>query len=189
MGQKHATFNDNGVPVAFYSTEVHGELNAPGCMIPDNAEAITTGDWKKYISGNYYQSKGACTLIPAPVESLEDTKSAAYQRINIARLKVVDGGVEWNGYIWDSDETSRNNLTGSISGFQAGLFAADPETGIVITWRTADNQDIELTAVELLGMAGAMLNHVNTQYQRSWVLKQQINAATTVEAVAAIIWT
>jgi hypothetical protein len=184
MDTKCGVFDAEGKPIAFYDTGIHKS-------IPGKAIAISDEDWQKYVTGNYYRSVDGCTPIPgpAPAEQLATAKTTAYKRINAARLKIVEGGVEWNGYVWDSDAVSRNNLTGTIAGYQAGLFAADPETGIVIKWRTADNQDIDLTVTELLSLAGAMLAHINTQYQRSWTLKQQINAAATVEAMAAIIWT
>ena len=122
------------------------------------------------------------------VQDIESIKEAAYKRVNVDRLKTVESGIEWNGHTWDSDETSRNNLIGIVVGVQAGLITADPETGIAITWRTADNQDIDLTVAELLSFAGVMLGHVNAQYQKSWDLKKQINSKAAVEDIAAIVW-
>jgi hypothetical protein len=116
-------------------------------------------------------------------ERLSMAKDAKVAEINAARTAAVDGGVKYGGHTWDSDSDSRNNLTGLVAGLQAGV----PLPGGFV-WRAADNNDVALTAAEVIEFGAAMLLHVNAQYQKSWVLKNQVEAATTAAEVEAIAW-
>lgn len=192
MIQKYGTFDAEGKPTGFYSTENHGVPGEEGCSIPTEAVCISDANWQAYLTGKYHRDAetGECTLDPGPTEAeqLASAKTAKSKEINAARLAAIESGVHWGGYVWDSDETSRGNLTGAVSGYQAGLLSSASETGCVITWRTSDNQDIPLTGEDLLALSGAMLAHVNEQYLASWTLKNQVDTAETVEAVKAITW-
>lgn len=115
--------------------------------------------------------------------TLEEWKALASKRVNADRERALSAGVTYGGSVYDSDNRSRANLTGAVAATQAGIPLPDR-----FTWRTSDNKDVPMTAVELVGLAAAMLSHVNAQYRRSWELKAQINAATTAEEVAAVKW-
>ena len=119
-------------------------------------------------------------------EYIENYKKILYEKINSDRMDEIDSGVECLGYVWDSDEVSRNNLTGAVTGLFSGILSPDSDTGIVIRWRTKDNQDIDLTENQLKELSAAMLNHVNTAYTVSWQKKTQVDQCTTVEEIDAL---
>lgn len=108
---------------------------------------------------------------------------AARARIDSARAGAIAGGVQWGGRTWDSDDSSRANLTGAVAAFSAGV---PVPAGFV--WRTRDNVDVPMTLVDLVALAAAMLDHVNAQYARSWLLKSEIDAAQDVASVEAVAW-
>ena len=119
-------------------------------------------------------------------EYLESYKKLKYKEINVNRENVIESGIKYMNYTWDSDEISRNNLIGAVLGFSAGILQPDSETGYVIKWRTSDNQDINLTGEELIGLSTAMLNHVNISYMKSWEKKSLINNCNSVEEINSI---
>ena len=119
-------------------------------------------------------------------EFLESYKRSKYNEININRKNTIESGIEYMNHVWDSDETSRNNLMGAVLGVSSGVLLPDSENGYVIKWRTSDNQDIDLTAEQLIGLSTAMLNHVNTSYIKSWKKKSLISSCNTVEEIDSI---
>lgn len=113
--------------------------------------------------------------------SLAKAKVQKAQDINAARAAALDSGVLHAGHQWDSDESSRANIIGTVAACTAGI--ALPQG---FTWRTADNQDVPMGAEDLVGLGAAMLQHVNTCYQQSWRLKAAVDAASTVAELEAI---
>lgn len=119
----------------------------------------------------------------APTATLEDVIREAKARINMAREEAVAAGVSYAGNLYDSNERSRENLTGTVAAMEAGV-----PLPAGFTWRTADNKDVPMTAQDLVGLAGAMLQHVNAAYVKSWELKAKIDAATSKEEIEAVNW-
>lgn len=122
-------------------------------------------------------------VVPVPPMALDKLKAQAHFRINVARESALNDGVVYGLNVFDSNQRSRENLTGTVSAVNAGI-----PLPLVFTWRTKDNQDVPMTAADLVGLAAAMLQHVNGVYQKSWGLKAQIDAATSAEEVSAITW-
>ena len=114
---------------------------------------------------------------------LEEVRTLHKQHINTEREKAINSGVTYGGNSYDTDKTSRDNLTGIHTGVNDSYILPAG-----FTWRTSDNQNIPFTVVEVNGLAHTVLDHVNTQYGKSWVLKASIDAATTEDEVNAIVW-
>lgn len=111
------------------------------------------------------------------------SRARGHARVNQARDVAISAGVSWGSLAWDSDAASRANLTGAVSAFQAGV-----PVPAGFSWRTKDNADVPMVLTDLLGLAAAMLVHVNGQYEKSWLLKAQIDAATTPAEIDAVTW-
>ncbi|WP_025199132.1 hypothetical protein [Brucella sp. BO2] len=49
---KFAIFDEQGLPKAFYSEDVHGHQGTPGCLIPDDAIEISDEQWMDFIENH-----------------------------------------------------------------------------------------------------------------------------------------
>lgn len=119
---------------------------------------------------------------PDPI-SLDKAKIIREEYINNQREVAMNSGIVYGGNSYDSDQRSRDNLTGIHTGINDGYILP-----VGFTWRTSDNKNIPFAAAEVNGLAHAMLDHVNTQYGKSWSLKSDIDTATDEAAVNAVIW-
>lgn len=124
------------------------------------------------------------------VLSLDEVKTRRKEYINTCRDDAMNAGVLYGGNTYDTDRASRDNLTGVHSGINDGWTLP-----LGFTWRTSDNLDIPFTAIQVNGLAHAMLDHVNNQYGNSWAKKAAIDAvadtgdlAADTAAVNAIDW-
>ena len=124
----------------------------------------------------------------SPEDYLSEYKEEKKASINVDRLAAIESGISYNGYEWDSTLVSQSNLTGVVSALQAGIITPASGTGTVIVWRNMDNQDIDMSQEDIFGLSAAMLSRVDTCYKKSWSLKAQVDAATTVSGVDAIVW-
>ena len=176
----YAVFDGDGKATAFFNDEINS-------IIPDNAVSISDTDWHRYLSGGYHRDSqtGKCVEDPGPTgeQILQAARDAKCAQINAARDAAGNGGMQYGGYNWDSDEKSRVNLTGLLVSLQAGTPLPDG-----FTWRTADNIDVALTAAQFVEFGAAMLVHINAQYVKSWQLKALVETAATVANVEAIVW-
>lgn len=130
---------------------------------------------------NYLTSISALNrFIATPIESYvyqDWTVDFAQKRkktiINSDRNREIASGVTYAGFEWDSNDTSRNNLTNFItsSGQAAGV------------WRTKDNQNV---TVDLVGLSKALADHVTACFEKSWARKEALKATTTFGEVDAI---
>ena len=98
--------------------------------------------------------------------------------IDADRDATLNNGFTWDGYMFDSDEASRNNLTSVVASVNAGI-PLPPN----FVWRTKDNQSLPLTATQLVELGGAMLDFVNATYVTSWDRKTVVQNATTFQQV------
>lgn len=125
--------------------------------------------------------------IPAPVipePTLEELKLAKREEINQARDAAEQGGFEYMGKIFDSDQVSCQRI--STAAQAMSLMPASDENKI--TWTCQDNSTIELTAAELSGLVIALAAWSNTCHQKATALKAQIEAAKTTEELEKITW-
>lgn len=145
-----------------------------GAFIPDHPG---NRDWQDY------QNWLALGNTPAAAQSLEEVQADKKAEINNARQTALDAGVTYNDHVFDSDATAIANVNATLTILQNG---ATLPTGF--TWRTKDNTDVPFTLADLQGLAAALFTASNTAYTKSWTLKTQIDAATTIDAVNAITW-
>ena len=127
-------------------------------------------------NGNWYL-KGY-----APKQPLEELKSQQKEEINQARDSAEQGGFEYKGKMFDSDQVSCQRI--SIAA-QAMANASDDAT---ITWTCQDNTTVDLNKTQLAELVAALAAWSNTCHQRATELKAQIDAAQTVEEVEKITW-
>lgn len=119
-----------------------------------------------------------------PEPTIEDLKAKKREEINQARDAAEQGGFEYMGKIFDSDQVSCQRI--STAAQAMSLMPASDENKI--TWTCQDNSTIELTAAELSGLVVALAAWSNTCHQRATKLKAQIEAAKTAEELEKITW-
>jgi len=167
------------------SERLHKMINGEPAPLTDEELILAEGKLHKVVMGyRVLLTPEEESAVRAEWGNLPSLKAIAHVRINADREMAMDAGVTFNLNVFDSDERSRENLTGTVSAVNAGI--ALP---LGFTWRSRDNRDIPMTAADLVGLSAAMLQHVNGQYHKSWQLKARIDAATTKEEIDAVVWT
>lgn len=116
-------------------------------------------------------------------DKLEQAKERKKQEINAACEAAIDGGFFYDGHTYDSDQRSQTNIIGTANAVTAGVPLPSG-----FTWRTADNQNVPMDGSGIIALGAALLAHIPAQYQRSWQLKAQVDAADTQADLDAIKW-
>lgn len=108
-------------------------------------------------------------------------KDERWGLIKKARDDAEFGGFTWDGSVFDSDSVSQSRIQGAV------VLAGGVES-FSISWTLADNSTRLLSGSEMLGVGVALGEHVNAQHERARALRAQIAAATSVNALQAIVW-
>lgn len=86
------------------------------------------------------------------------------------------------GRPWQADLHSQDLLNKAIGLAIAGV-------PLPAVWRDDENNDMPITGIEqLVAIGGAMAQQTENVYRRSWVLKAEIEAATSTEELRLIVW-
>lgn len=118
----------------------------------------------------------------APQKPLEELKQEKRAEINAARDNAEQGGFEYMGKIFDSDQVSCIRIS---SANQAMQYADD---SAIITWTCQDNSTIDLNKLQLSELIVALAQHSNECHQKATKLKAQIESCTTKEELDNIKW-
>lgn len=118
----------------------------------------------------------------APKKPLNEIKAEKRAEINTARDNAEQGGFEYMGKVFDSDQVSAQRISMAA---QAMALAPD---GTTITWTCQDNSTIDLTAQELVGLVVALATWSNACHEKATALKAKIEAAQTAEELELITW-
>lgn len=142
-----------------------------------------------YVSGGEVLSKGS-----APSEGhvfnygtgsweldIALARSLKWDAIKAARSAQERDTFEWNGNVLQCDESSQMRI-------QAAVQAAIIDDSVTNVWTLADNSTQTLNATELKAMGKALADHIKGCHERGRMLKAQIDAATTLQELEAIVW-
>ena len=152
----------------FIETMTVGEWYESIGMTEQDVEQAYNGDW--YLTGY------------APTQPLDELKALKRAEINKARDEAEQGGFEYLGKVFDSDQVSCIRMS---SAAQAMQYAPDDA---IITWTTQDNSTIDLNKSQLMGLVVALAQHSNTCHQKATSLKAQIDACESKEELDKIVW-
>ena len=178
---------DSGERKATYLVGVHGTLEEILQKAADeypNDTPVEGNDelFNDLVGKNMLYIDGHCVERPPYVPPLDDVKAAKIAEFKSIRdTKEVEPVQTMKG-IFDYDDKSRDRL--SI----ARQSLADNPSVESIVWTTADNQRVAMTIAdfaEINSMAAYRSNQLHVKYNE---LKEQVNACTTAEQVAAITW-
>jgi len=104
-----------------------------------------------------------------------------WDAIKAARSAQEHDTFEWNGNVLQCDESSQVRI-------QAAVQAAIIDDSVTNVWTLADNSTLTLNATELKAIGKALSEHVKGCHERGRMLRAQIDAATTLQDLEAIVW-
>lgn len=170
----------------FYDAAIHGD------NIPSDAVEITTEEHAALLDGQSQGQRivadadGRPLLADPPAPTLDDLKARKNAEINAARAAANTSTFAHGGKTFSCDQLSRSDIDG-VNGYVA-LYGALPP-GFPGAWKAVDNTYLPIADVEAWKVFyTAMVAQGATNFAHAQELKTQLAAATTPEAVAAIVW-
>lgn len=117
--------------------------------------------------------------------TLAALKAARWLYIRTQRDAAEFGGFAWDGSMFDSDSASQARIMGAV---QMATLAAAQQQPFEIDWTLADNTVRTLDGADMVAVGLALGAHVAATHAAGRALRADINAATTAEQVAAVVW-
>ncbi len=115
-----------------------------------------------------------------PGAELSQQKALAIGRVAQKRDQIAAGGADTPSGRVDTTDRSITIIQGLVQ------LAAIGGEAFQETFRRADNTDVEVDASAMIGIGIAVGQFIAAVYRRSWDLKTEIDAAATLEELAAI---
>ena len=113
-------------------------------------------------------------------EPLEVIKQRKITELKYQRDKAEVEPINYNGHSFDYDDKARDRIS-------AAIIALDVQgEGAKISWTTADNEDVCVTAADLRAIVAAVAVRSNLLHIAYRKAKAQVEAAGTAEEVRAI---
>lgn len=138
-------------------------------------------DVQPYIDAYNAEVARIAAIVATPLP-LADVKAAKLREIEAARDAATYLDVTAHGTQWQADERSRKLLGDALT---IALLGAP----LPLVWRDIFDVNMSVTSItDLAVIAGAMAVQTQAAYAKSWLLKAQVEAATTIPAVEAIVW-
>ena len=170
-------------------------VQLPLGMLPEDA---TEADWAEAIQSiktasglevyegvladNHIVIDGVAVERPINLPAL---KMAKWEAIKVERDRKETEGFPYMGKIFQSDSRSVQRITTAVQAAQSALALGQP---FLIEWATADNSTVDLDAPAMLGLPVALAGYANHLHQLSRSIAELIEAATTPEELAAVVW-
>lgn len=125
------------------------------------------------------------TLVDTDTAGIEAARRVQRAAINRARDAAEQGGVATRWGVFDGDQASRARIAGAV---QAAMIHKAQGLPFSVVWTLADNSSVELGPDGMIEAGLAVLARADAVHRLARALKAQIEAAATVAAVQAIIW-
>lgn len=152
-------------------------------ILPDGATYLKPLEEKEGFKVRFNGTEWSYEEIPQqPVPTIDELKVLKRAEINQARDNAEQGGFEYMGKVFDSDQVSCIRISTAA---QAMQYADDTAT---ITWTTQDNSTIDLNKSQLMGLVVALAQWSNVCHQKATSLKAQIEACESQEELDKIVW-
>ncbi len=172
---KFGVFDENGLPLAFFSEDLHGcrrlltyddqgniisDQPNPDCIIPEDAVEIRDSQWQELINHPGYRRWNGSSVEPylPPVSSLD---------VNAERQRRLLAGKVINGVHVTGDDA--RNLTNLALASQMRISAGDTST--ITVFRDGWNIDHELSPPQIMSLWQQSSEYVSALYAASWALK------------------
>lgn len=187
MGQKYAAYDSTGTIIAFYDS-----VDSPVPASVTNVIELTDAQWQTCINeqGQWYVSDGALAAVPAlsAAELLAAAQVAQTTVLNAAYEAAIEAPVSFTTAAGTTAVFNQNAV--AKSNLQNAMLASEKSgTWSINLWLSAVGVAITpFTYADLQGLAEAMEAVDAPDYQQLLQLLAEVNAATTVEAVQAVVW-
>jgi hypothetical protein len=201
---KFAIFNETGLPIAFYSEDVHGsrmipvygqpdeqgnvtiigERANPACDIPADAVPITDEQWQEFIDHPGERCWTGSTVAPyvAPIAPASATD------VDAERDRRIAAGFTFNGKLYQAREQDLRNINGAATGAALALIqgatpgdlrwqGGDTDFG----WIAADNTIVLMDVVTMVNFGRAAMAHVERLTMLGRSLKDRLAAGETLD--------
>lgn len=122
----------------------------------------------------------ADAMLTPPKKMLEQVKQEKIVELKIMRDSKEVEPIDYQGYSFDYDSKARERISAAIVALEVAGASA------TLTWTTADNQDVKVTAADLRGIIAQVAlrgDKLHTAYRKA---KEKVEIATTKEEVEAI---
>lgn len=117
---------------------------------------------------------------PTDAELLEAAKPAKIAELKAQRDSKEVEPIEYGGNLYDYDDKARERINAAIIALESA------GTSATLTWTTADNQDVSVTAADLRAIVAAVAVRSNALHIAYRKAKAQVEQATTIAEVEAI---
>lgn len=147
---------------------------------------VGNDDFNKLIGnadGDYLiANDGVVYPKPAPTDAelLEAAKPAKIAELKAERDNKEVEPIEYQGYSFDYDSKARERISAAIIALEVAGASA------TLTWTTADNKDVKVTADDLRCVIAAVAQRSNALHVAYRAAKDKIEQATTVAEVEAV---
>lgn len=114
-------------------------------------------------------------------EPIEYFKNRRIETLKMQRDKAEVEPIEYKGYSFDYDEKARDRINAAIIALEV------TGTSATLTWTTADNQDVKVTASDLraiIAQVALRSDKLHTAYRKA---KEKVEAAITKAEVKNIV--
>ena len=128
--------------------------------------------------------KQAWAWVATP-EALEEAKAFVKNQINTERNIAERSGFVAYGKLFDSDDKAIQRILGAA---QAAVIAKQLGQPLSIEWTCADNTTLIMDADMLIEIPVILAQTADALHQKARTLKAQIDAATTLNEIAGIVW-
>lgn len=143
--------------------------NYTDCAIWCNANNATIED-----KGDYYE------VVTLPLPTLEKIKDAKIAELKAQRDAREVEPINYQGYSFDYDSKARERIAAAIVALEVAGASA------TLTWTTADNQDVSVTAADLRAIVAAVAVRSNALHIAYRKAKAQVEAAGYADEVRAV---
>lgn len=152
--------HDGSVLDAVYGVDAQGRYLG----LTTAANAAQAASCAPPAMGEYRWVSGAWV----PFQSVEQRGA----EIEAARDATLAGGVTWSGRQWYADTVFQQQIAAYLQAFIVGILPAAATVGI----RSMDKTVYQLTQLELVELAGTLMQFVQQAYVTSWAAKAAIGA-------------
>jgi hypothetical protein len=187
MAQYYVVYDSAGHIITRYDSDIHSDLiaNPPIGLslleVPDQATMLQTCEPGWAVINGTLTAPTAAKLLAQAQQAQIATLAMAYQAAIVQPASYTSKGGVTKTY--QADPGSLSNLQNTLLGLQA---AGATPSGFY--WVAADNTQVPFTYADLQGLAAALLAQGWAAFQKLQTLKSEVNAATTVSAVQAVVW-
>ena len=165
---------------AYYDCRVTKRNSSSALKFEENLERNLMDLYYELLSGQYRPGRSTVFVVQHP--KVREVWAADFRDRIVHHLLYNHIADRFHRrFIFDS----RARIVGAVTAAKIAQDAGQPYS---ITWTLADNSPAEMDAQTTIDVGLALLAHVDAIHQHSRTLRQQIDSAQALQALAAVRW-